>query len=87
MACQSAWAAAQTNKTYLSAQFRPLAISAASSAPSWQWLTCPLVISYHSQTSIRVCGPGADYFDRLHAAEVKRTDLVILHSGLIIRCG
>jgi transposase len=73
MACQSAWAAARTKNTYLSAQFRRLASKRGKNRSVMAVAHTILVIGYHMQK--RQCDYqdlGGDYFDRLHADGLKR---------------
>jgi transposase len=73
MACQSAWAAARTKNTYLSAQFKRLAARRGRKCAIIAVAHSILVIGYHLQR--RFCtytDLGSNYFDRLHAEGLKR---------------
>jgi transposase len=73
MACQSAWAAARTKNTYLSAQFKRLAARRGRKCAIIAVAHSVLVIGYHLQR--RCCtyaDLGSNYFDRLHAEGLKR---------------
>jgi len=73
MACQSAWAAARTKNTYLSAQFRRLASKRGKNRAVMAVAHTILVIGYHLQThQCDYRDLGGDYFDRLHADGLKR---------------
>jgi transposase len=73
MACQSAWAAARTKNTYLSAQFKRLAARRGRKCAIIAVAHSILVIGYYLQR--RCCtytDLGSNYFDRLHAEGLKR---------------
>jgi transposase len=73
MACQSAWAAARTKNTYLSAQFRRLASKRGKNRAVMAVAHTILVIGYHLQThQCDYRDLGGDYFDHLHADGLKR---------------
>jgi transposase len=73
MLCQSAWAAARTKKTYLSAQFRRLASKRGKHRAIMAVAHTILVIGYHMHKNrCDYQDLGADYFDRLHADGLKR---------------
>jgi transposase len=73
MACQSAWAAARTKNTYLSAQFRRLASKRGKNRAVMAVAHTILVIGYHLQKhQCDYRDLGGDYFDRLHADGLKR---------------
>lgn len=73
MACQSAWAAARTKDTYLSAQFRRLASKRGKNRAVMAVAHTILVIGYHLQKhQCDYRDLGGDYFDRLHADGLKR---------------
>ena len=73
MACQSAWAAARTKNTYLSAQFKRLAARRGRKCAIIAVAHSILVIGYHLQrTNCTYTDLGNNYFDRLHADGLKR---------------
>ena len=73
MACQTAWAAARTKNTYLSAQFKRLASRRGSKRAIIAVAHSLLVIGYHLQTNHSEYQElGGNYFDRLHADGLKR---------------
>jgi len=73
MACQTAWAAARTKNTYLSAQFKRLASRRGSKRAIIAVAHSLLVIGYHLQTNCCAYQElGGNYFDRLHAEGLKR---------------
>lgn len=73
MLCQSAWAAARTKKTYLSAQFRRLASKRGKHRAIMAVAHTILVIGYHMHKNrCDYQDLGVDYFDRLHADGLKR---------------
>ena len=73
MACQTAWAAARTKNTYLSAQFKRLASRRGSKRAIIAVAHSLLVIGYHLQTNRSEYQElGGNYFDRLHADGLKR---------------
>ena len=73
MACQSAWAAARTKNTYLSAQFKRLAARRGRKCAIIAVAHSILVIGYHLQRKRCVYSDlGGNYFDRLHADGLKR---------------
>jgi len=73
MACQSAWAAARTKNTYLSAQFKRLAARRGRKCAIIAVAHSILVIGYHLQrTRCTYTELGSSYFDRLHADGLKR---------------
>jgi transposase len=73
MACQSAWAAARTKNTYLSAQFRRLASKRGKNRAVMALAHTILVIGYHLQKhQCDYHDLGGDYFDRLNADGLKR---------------
>ena len=73
MACQSAWAAARTKNTYLSAQFKRLAARRGRKCAIIAVAHSILVIGYHLQrTHCTYTDLGSSYFDRLHADGLKR---------------
>ena len=73
MACQSAWAAARTKNTYLSAQFKRLAARRGRKCAIIAVAHSILVIGYHLQrTHCTYADLGSSYFDRLHADGLKR---------------
>ena len=73
MACQSAWAAARTKNTYLSAQFKKLAARRGRKCAIIAVAHSILVIGYHLQrTRCAYTDLGGNYFDRLHAEGLKR---------------
>jgi len=73
MVCQSAWAAARTKNTYLSAQFRRLASKRGKHRAIMAVAHTILVISYYMQKNqCDYQDLGTDYFDRLHADGLKR---------------
>ena len=73
MLCQSAWAAARTKKTYLSAQFRRLASKRGKPHAIMAVAHTILVIGYHMHKNrCDYQDLGADYFDRLHADGLTR---------------
>jgi len=73
MACQSAWAAARTKNTYLSAQFRRLASKRGKRRAIMAVAHTILVIGYHLQKNrCHYQDLGGDYFDRLDAVGLKR---------------
>jgi hypothetical protein len=73
MACQSAWAAARTKNTCLSAQFKRLSARRGRKCAIIAVAHSILVIGYHLQRKrcayADLCG---HYFDRLHAEGLKR---------------
>jgi transposase len=73
MACQSAWAAARTKNTYLSAQFRRLASKRGKNRAVMAVAHTILTIGYHLLThQCDYHDLGGDYFDRLQADGLKR---------------
>ena len=73
MACQSAWAAARTKNTYLSAQFKKLAARRGRKCAIIAVAHSILVIGYHLQRKrCTYTDLGGNYFDRLHADGLKR---------------
>jgi len=73
MACQSAWAAARTKNTYLSAQFKRLAARRGRKCAIIAVAHSILVIGYHLQrTRCTYADLGSSYFDRLHADGLKK---------------
>jgi transposase len=73
MACQSAWAAARTKNTYLSAQFKRLAARRGRKCAIIAVAHSILVIGYHLQRQrCTYADLGSSYFDRLHADGLKR---------------
>ena len=73
MACQSAWAAARTKNTYLSAQFKRLAARRGRKCAIIAVAHSILVIGYHLQRrGCTYADLGSSYFDRLHADGLKR---------------
>ena len=73
MACQSAWAAARTKNTYLSAQFKKLAARRGRKCAISAVAHSILVIGYHlQQKRCAYSDLGGNYFDRLHAEGLKR---------------
>ena len=73
MACQSAWAAARTKNTYLSAQFKRLAARRGRKCAIIAVAHSILVIGYHLQQKRCVYSDlGCHYFDQLHAEGLKR---------------
>jgi transposase len=73
MACQSAWAAARTKNTYLSAQFKKLAARRGRKCAIMAVAHSILVIGYHLQRKrCAYTDLGGNYFDRLHAEGLKR---------------
>jgi transposase len=73
MACQSAWAAARTKNTYLSAQFKKLAARRGRKCAIIAVAHSILVIGYHLQRKrCAYSDLGGNYFDRLHAEGLKR---------------
>ena len=73
MACQSAWAAARTKNTYLSAQFKRLAARRGRKCAIIAVAHSILVIGYHLQRNrCAYSDLGNNYFDRLHAEGLKR---------------
>ena len=73
MACQSAWAAARTKNTYLSAQFKRLAARRGRKCAIIAVAHSILVIGYHLQRNrCTYADLGSNYFDRLHAEGLKR---------------
>jgi transposase len=73
IACQSAWAAARTKNTYLSAQFRRIASKRGKHRAIMAVAHTMLVIGYHLQRNhCDYQDLGADYFDRLHSDGLKR---------------
>jgi transposase len=65
MACQSAWAAARTKNTYLSAQFRRLASKRGKRRSIMAVAHTLLVIGYHQKNRSDYQDLGGNYFDRL----------------------
>jgi transposase len=73
MACQSAWAAARTKNTYLSALFKKLAARRGRKCAIIAVAHSILVIGYHLQRKRCVYTDlGGNYFDRLHADGLRR---------------
>jgi transposase len=73
MACQSAWAAARTKNTYLSAQFKKLAARRGRKCAIIAVAHSILVIGYHLQRKrCAYTDLGGNYFDRLHADGLRR---------------
>jgi transposase len=73
MACQSAWAAARTKNTYLSAQFKRLAARRGRKCAIIAVAHSILVIGYHlQQRHCTYTDLGSNYFDRLNADGLKR---------------
>ena len=73
MACQSAWAAARTKNTYLSAQFKRLAARRGRKCAIIAVAHSILVIGYHlHQKRCSYADLGSNYFDRLYADGLKR---------------
>lgn len=72
MACQSAWAAARTKNTYLSAQFKKLAARRGRKCAIIAVAHSILVIGDHLQRKrCAYTDLGSNYFDRLHAEGLK----------------
>ena len=72
MACQAAWAAARTKNTYLSAQFKRLAVRRGRKCAVIAVAHSILVIGYHLQRKrCDFTDLGGNYFDRLHAEGLK----------------
>ena len=72
-ACQSAWAAARSKKTYLSAQFKRLAARRGSKRAIMAVAHTILLIGYHLlRNRCEYRELGGDYFDRLNAEGLKR---------------
>ena len=73
MACQSAWAAARTKKTYLSAQFKRLAARRGRTCANIAVAHSILVIGCHlQQQRFTYTELSGNYFDQLHAQGLKR---------------
>ena len=73
MACQCAWAAARTNNTYLSVQFRRLAAKRGKKPAIVAVAHSILVIAYYLQKKeSEYHDLGSNYFDRLNADGLRR---------------
>src|SRR5579875_652681 len=73
IACQSAWAAARTRNTYLSAQFRRLASKRGKPRAIMAVAHTILLIGYHLQRNgCDYRDLGGDYFDQLHSDGLRR---------------
>lgn len=71
--CEAAWAASRTKNTYLSAQYRRIAAKRGQKRASLAVAHTILVIAYHLLKN-KACYQelGADYFDRIRTAGLKR---------------
>jgi hypothetical protein len=73
---ESAWAAARSRGTYLSAQYRRISRRRGSKRAALAIAHRLLVIAYHVlRDEVAFADLGADYFDRLNAMKAKRYHL------------